>query len=164
MKIRGSFVSNSSSSSFLVPSQCPRHVDAVELPKEIWQAIDRHYVNWDGQRLDLARTADRWWLTTMVSDCCQEPYEELCKTPGAKHYLEGNDYPYGWYDDSSGYVSIKRNGTEFFICASDLTGLGPNRESLPEVVELRDAVKGILENKALNKSQQLAAIRSIFDY
>jgi len=164
MKLRASFVSNSSSSSFLVPSECPRNVDAIELPKEIWQAIDRHYVGWNGKRLGLAETADRWWLTTMVSDCDEKAYSEISKMPGVKSYLEGNDCPYGWYDDSTAYVVLKKNGEEFFIDATDLTGVGPRQEGLPEVVELRDAVKGVLSNKALNKSQKLVAIGNIFNY
>ena len=170
MKSRSGYVSNSSSSSFLIPGTkenaekmstgaCP--VPCLKLPEEIWRKIEQNHVDWEGRKLEMSSVSDEWWLTTLVSDC-MEHYSEVAGMPGAIAYLEGHDAPYGWYDDESGYIMFKRGGDEFYVDAYDFIGNGALE--LPGVVELREKAREILDSKSMNKSQKLDALKCLFNY
>jgi hypothetical protein len=82
MKIRKGFVSNSSSSSFIVIGKEPEGVSFAELTKEQAKNVidfinnDKWYkqsVNWDGQ--------DPVYMTAFLSDSCEwETWDEFCET------------------------------------------------------------------------------------
>ena len=163
MKTRNGYVSNSSSSSFLVPFKVEGQVSSVKLPKEIWKAIEKNHVDWDGKKFDMSKS-NEWWLTEMVSDC-QEQYSELSNDESIIQYLEGNDMPYGCYDEDGekAFIKFKKNGQNFYVLASDF--LDENGKSdVPESVQLREWVTKILESKNLSKSQKLDAVKFIFDF
>ena len=170
MKSRSGYVSNSSSSSFLIPNingNCDKMqnnmyvVPCVKLPEEIWKKIEANHVDWDGKRLDMSSVSNEWWLTTLVSDC-MDCYSEVAGMPGAIAYLEGHEAPYGWYDDETSYIVFKRGGDEFYVDAYDFIGHGG--VELPGIVELRDKAKAILDSRTLNKSQKLDALKCLFNY
>ena len=89
MKYRNGYVSNSSSSSFLVPKEPGGSINSIRLPREIWEAISRNHVEWNGERYDMSSSSE-WWLTEMVSDCRDE-FKELSDMKGSFAYLDGND-------------------------------------------------------------------------
>ena len=165
MKIRSNYVSNSSSSSFLVPADAvlPYNVSAFALPENIWKAIEKNHVDYNNEHLDLSSKSDKWKLTRMVSDC-EEVYAEVCSIPGVSQYLEGNDMPYGCYEDDADkyYIRLKKRDEEFYILSYDITGGSP--DDLPEVIWLRDKANEIFNNKSLNKTQKLALLMHIFNF
>ena len=97
MKTRAGYVSNSSSSSFLVPKEPSGRIGSIRLPREIWEAISRNHVEWNGEKHDMS-SSNEWWLTEMVSDCRDE-FNELSSMKGSFAYLDGHDMPYKYYDD-----------------------------------------------------------------
>lgn len=163
MKIRGGFVSNSSSTSFLVPHEVDGRITSLKLPEEIWKAIAENGTDMDGNKIDLS-ASNEWWLTEMVSDCLNE-YEEISKMDGAMHYLDGNDSPYGWYDDDSEkyYTVFKKREQKYYVLTSDLIG-ADGKADIPGIIKVRDDVIKIMFNKSLNKSQKLNIIKRIFDF
>lgn len=166
MKRRMSYVSNSSSSSFLVPKDVfddDIGMRCVKLPEEIWKAIERNHVEFDGTKLDLSSVSNEWWLTVLVSDCMDE-WGRINSIPGAKPYLEGHDAPYGWYDEDGekNYIVFTKYGEKFYVDAYDFIGHEGNE--IPDAVRLREEVNRIMESKSLNKSQKLDAIKCLFNY
>lgn len=163
MKIRSGYVSNSSSSSFLVPCEVSGRINSIKLPKEIWQSIEKNHLDWDGKKIDLS-ASDEWWLTEMVSDCLEE-YSKISKIPHSVSYLEGNDEPYGCYDEGGekDYIQFRKDGQRFYVLASDFIGEGGSSD-IPESVQLRDAARRIFDSDALNKTQKLDALRKLFDF
>lgn len=164
MKTREGYVSNSSSSSFLVPCKPDvMRVNCIKLPKEIWKAIEKNHVEYDGTKFDMSMS-EEWWLTELVSDCCSQ-YEELADIPNAIHYLEGNEMPYGAYDEDGekDYIKFKSQGQEFWMLASDFMDAKGDSE-IPEVAVLRDNVHKVLQSKNLTMSQKLSAISHLFDF
>ena len=164
MKRREGYVSNSSSSSFLVPCEpnLPR-VSAIKLPKEIWKAIERNHVEWNGKKFDMSMS-EEWWLTDMVSDCTEQ-YKQISDIPNVISYLDGNDMPYGAYDEDGekDYIIFKKNEESFFVLVSDFLD-EKGKEDIPGLVLQRDAVKRILYAKDMNKTQKLEALKSMFDF
>lgn len=163
MKTRNGYVSNSSSSSFLIPTELKGRVECIELPKEIWQAIARNHVEWDGKKLDLSGSS-RWWLTDMVSDCAEE-YGELSQMPHAVPYLEGNDMPYGCYEDDAdiNFIKFTKNGCDFYVLASDFID-ECGKKDIPDAVSLRIDANTILQSKSLNKTQKINALKKLFGF
>lgn len=162
MRTRFGYVSNSSSSSFLVPREYNAGgVESIKLPEEIWKAIWRNHVEWDGKKLDLS-VSDEWWLTNMVSDCIDQ-YGEIAESPNAIPYLEGNECPYGYYDRESDYIVFRRNDEHFYVLVSDFVDVN-GRTEIPDVVRLRDGARKVLESKDLNKTQKLEALKCLFDF
>ena len=171
MKTRQGYVSNSSSSSFLIPNingSCDRMrintyaVPCVKLPEEIWKAIERNHVDWDGKKFEMSSVSNEWWLTTMVSDCL-DCYSEVAGAPGALPYLEGQDSPYGYYDEDGekNYIVFKRGGEKFYVDAYDFIGSGGIE--LPSMIELRDKANARFGSK-MTKSQQLNALKCLFNF
>lgn len=163
MKTREGYVSNSSSSSFLIPHEIKGRVGCIRLPDEIWQAIWRNHVEWDGTGFDLSASKS-WWLTELVSDCCEE-YNEISDIPNSIAYLEGNDEPYGCYepDGERRYIKFRKDGQDFFVLASDFID-EKGHTDIPKAVELRDGAKRILGSKSLSKTQKLKALEFLFDF
>ena len=160
MKTRTGFVSNSSSSSFLVPfNVSEKGIACVKLSKEIVDCLNRNLFDYDGKKVDLSKSQD-WWLTEMVSDCDSARYDFLDKE--AIQYLEGNNAPYGWYDEDGEerYIQLKGHSPydDFFIAVGDLIGCPPQNE-LPEAFQMRSRINEILKCKALNKTEKLKAIK-----
>lgn len=165
MKNRFGYVSNSSSSSFLVPSDAsvPYSVTRYELPESIWKAIEKYHFDYDDKPLNLSGVSNRWSLTCMVSDC-EEAFATLCEIPGAVTYLEGGEMPYGCYESEceADYVILKSHGEKFYVYANDLTG--GHDGDMPEPLWLREKARGIFADKSLNKSQKLVLLEHIFDF
>jgi len=101
MKVRNGFVSNSSSSSFVVfgepPSEGVKHKQLTEDQiKHVIAFIDEDEyadkkVEWNGK--------DPAYMTQFISDCCDDIYGELCNNESAYYYMDGNhDGPYGGND------------------------------------------------------------------
>ena len=163
MKTRAGYVSNSSSSSFLVPKEPSGRISSIRLPREIWEAISRNHVEWNGEKHDMS-SSDEWWLTEMVSDCRDE-FNELSSMKGSFTYLDGHDMPYGCYDDEGekNFIKFRKNGCDFYVLLSDFIG-ADGTDDIPGSVKLRHDIRTILESKLLNKSQKLDAISSIIDF
>ena len=163
MKVRLNYVSNSSSSSFLVPKEPSGRISSIKLPREIWEAISRNHVEWNGEKHDMS-SSDEWWLTEMVSDCRDE-FNELSSMKGSFTYLDGHDMPYGCYDDEGekNFIKFRKNGCDFYVLLSDFIG-ADGTDDIPGSVKLRNDIRTILESKLLNKSQKLDAISSIIDF
>ena len=163
MKVRLNYVSNSSSSSFLVPKEPSGHISSIRLPREIWEAISRNHVEWNGEKHDMS-SSDEWWLTEMVSDCRDE-FNELSSMKGSFTYLDGHDMPYGCYDDEGekNFIKFRKNGCDFYVLLSDFIG-ADGTDDIPDSVKLRNSIRTILESKLMNKSQKLDAISSLIDF
>lgn len=163
MKTRNGYVSNSSSSSFLVPQALSSHVNAIKLPEEIWRAIWKNHVEWDGKTFDMS-ASDQWWLTTMIPEC-DNAYEQIANIPHAIPYLEGNSMPYGCYEDDSekNYLKFHKDGEEFYVLISDFLN-NDGKYDIPPAVTLRDNAKKIFNCKSMNKSQKLDALEHLFDF
>ena len=163
MKTRAGYVSNSSSSSFLVPKEPSGRISSIRLPREIWEAISRNHVEWNGEKHDMS-SSDEWWLTEMVSDCRDE-FNELSSMKGSFTYLDGHDMPYGCYDDEGekNFIKFRKNGCDFYVLLSDFIG-ADGTDDIPGSMKLRHDIRTILESKLLNKSQKLDAISSIIDF
>lgn len=163
MKTRAGYVSNSSSSSFLVPKEPSGRISSIRLPREIWEAISRNHVEWNGEKHDMS-SSDEWWLTEMVSDCRDE-FNELSSMKGSFTYLDGHDMPYGCYDDEGekNFIKFRKNGCDFYVLLSDFIG-ADGTDDIKGSVKLRNDIRTILESKLLNKSQKLDAISSIIDF
>ena len=163
MKTRAGYVSNSSSSSFLVPKEPSGRISSIKLPREIWEAISRNHVEWNGEKHDMS-SSDEWWLTEMVSDCRDE-FNELSSMKGSFTYLDGHDMPYGCYDDEGekNFIKFRKNGCDFYVLLSDFIG-ADGTDDIPGSVKLRNDIRTILESKLLNKSQKLDAISSLIDF
>ena len=163
MKTRTGYVSNSSSSSFLVPKEPSGRISSIKLPREIWEAISRNHVEWNGEKHDMS-SSDEWWLTEMVSDCRDE-FNELSSMKGSFTYLDGHNMPYGCYDDEGekNFIKFRKNGCDFYVLLSDFIG-ADGTDDIPGSVKLRNDIRTILESKLLNKSQKLDAISSIIDF
>ena len=162
MKTRTGYVSNSSSSSFLVQKEPSGRISSIKLPREIWEAISRNHVEWNGEKHDMS-SSNEWWLTEMVSDCRDE-FRELYDMEGSFTYLDGHDMPYGCYDDEGekNFIKFRKNGCDFYVLLSDLIG-ADGTDDIPDSVKLRNDIRTILESKLMNKSQKLDAISSIID-
>lgn len=163
MKTRFGYVSNSSSSSFLVPCNVEGRFSSIKLPKEIWKAIEENHVDWEGKKYNLSEESDEWWLTEFIPDSMEDAYEKISSIPNAHSYLEGSDAPYGWYDNDGEqrYVVFKDGETDFYVESSDLSG---KDGGIPEVISLRKKVKSVLFNKSLNKTQKINALKDLFDF
>ncbi len=164
MKLRIDYVSNSSSSSYLLPFKYDGRVSSIKLPEEVWKAIAKNHVGWDGKKPDMS-CSNEWWLTELVSDCCEREYSEISNAKNAIPYLEGHDKPYGWYeeDGEKEYITFKDEYTEYYVLVDDF--IDEHGEShIPEVFALRNNAKKILDAKCLNKTQKLEAIRHLFDF
>ena len=163
MKTRAGYVSNSSSSSFLVPKEPSGRIGSIKLPREIWEAISRNHVEWNGEKHDMS-SSDEWWLTEMVSDCRDE-FNELSSMKGSFAYLDGHDMPYGCYDDEGekNFIKFRKNGCDFYVLLSDFIG-ADGTDDIKGSVKLRNDIRTILESKLLNKSQKLDAISSLIDF
>ena len=161
-----SYVSNSSSSSFLVPRDLFNDDDigirCVKLPEEIWKAIEANHVDFDGKKPEMSSVSNEWWLTVLVSDCMDE-WGRISGIHGAIPYLEGHDAPYGWYseDGEKNYVVFTRFGEKFYVDAYDLNVCD---DGIPSVVQLREKANSIFASKALNKTQKLEALQCLFNY
>ena len=160
MKIRTNYVSNSSSSSFLVSQDVSNITDCIKLPKEIWEALDANYVDWNGNKLNLAKCSQDWWLTTLIYDGNEE-YETISKLKNTKHYLDGNDTPYDFYDNENKYVVFKKNYSEFYVDNKDICY---NEEDIPDVIKLRNQIKKIIKSSSFNKTQKLNMISNLLDF
>ncbi len=162
MKARLAYVSNSSSCSFLVPRKPDESVMSIKLPNEIWKAIEKNHIEWNGNRFDLS-SSDEWWLTEMVSDC-QEEFTRISDIPNAITYLEGNDMPYGCYSEGGekNFIIFKKDGTSFYVLASDFVGEN-GEDDIPDSIRLREGIRRILQS-GLNRTQKINAIRSLFDF
>jgi hypothetical protein len=163
MKVRLNYVSNSSSSSFLVPKEPSGRISSIRLPREIWEAISRNHVEWNGEKHDMS-SSNEWWLTEMVSDCRDE-FNELSSMKGSFTYLDGHDVPYGCYDDEGekNFIKFRKNGCDFYVLLSDFIG-ADGTDDIPDSVKLRNNIRTILESKLMNKSQKLDAISSLIDF
>ena len=163
MKYRNGYVSNSSSSSFLVPKEPGGSINSIRLPREIWEAISRNHVEWNGERYDMSSSSE-WWLTEMVSDCRDE-FNELSSMKGSFAYLDGNDMPYGCYDDEGerNFIKFRKNGCSFYVLLSDFIG-ADGTDDIPDSVKLRSDIRTVLESRIMNKSQKLDAISSLISF
>ena len=165
MKQRVSFVSNSSSSSFLLPSlpdenltQC--HVGYYELPKEYVELIEKNHFNWKGEHLELSGKSDKWYLTTILSDC-MEDYGKIADYPGAVEYEEWHGEP-DMYMDEGEVVTFHRGYDDFYLLSSDFVGFG--KDGIPDIVSLRESANRIFEDKHLTATKKLYALKKLFEY
>jgi len=155
MRIRNGYVSNSSSSSFLVPGEKAKDfkIPMYRLPDDMWRAIDRNHVTWDGKPLNLAEKSSEWWLTELYSDC-NDLYGELADA--GVGYLDGHMEPYGYEAGDCEYFVVHDGDCEYFVPMGDLTGIsGP----VP-LARLVKAVREVLDGK-MKMSDKLRAIRDI---
>ena len=160
MKVRNGYVSNSSSSSFLVPSKAelPCTVDAIKLPEDIWRRIEKYHADYDGKGIDLSSVSGEWSLTCLVSDCMPE-YEKVSGIPGAVQYLEGDSIPYGAYDEGDDYVTFRKDGEEYWVLASDL--IGTSEDDIPGEVWLRQKAREVLDS-GLTAGRKITLLKKIF--
>ena len=160
MKIRTNYVSNSSSSSFLVSQDVSKVVPCVKLSEEIWKALDKNYCDWEGEKLNLSEFSQEWWLTSMIYDG-DNAYNEILKLDNVKHYLEGNDTPYDYYDNEKKYTVLKKDYNEFYINNNDLCF---NEDDIPDIISLRDKIKKVIKSSSFNKSQKLNMIDNLLNF
>lgn len=165
MKERLGFVSNSSSSSFLIPGNVDLHVGVktLHLPEEIWKRIEKYHLDLDGNHIHLSETSGEWMLTEMISDCDND-YGKASEAPGAVHYLEGDSVPYGAYDDDAdkNYIKFKKDCAEFYILAADI--IGESEDDIPESIVLREKAKEIFDMKHLSAKQKNQLLEHIFNF
>ena len=164
MKQRKAFVSNSSSSSFLMPMDVSSiGVNCIMLSDEIVRCFRKYLTDFEGKNVDLS-ASDHWWLTELIADC-DSHYEELCEKGGIE-YLAGNEYPYGWYDEGGEkrYVLLRGGDeyNEFFVAIGDLIGK-EQQGQVPNGIRAKFVVEKILRSKVLNKTQKLSAIEHYFE-
>jgi len=100
----------------------------------------------------------------MVSDC-QDEFKELSDMEGSIAYLDGNDMPYGCYDDEGekNFIKFRKNGYSFYVLLSDFIG-ADGKDDIPDSVKLRNGIRTILDSKLMNKSQKLDAISSLINF
>ena len=100
----------------------------------------------------------------MVSDC-QDEFKELSGMEGSISYLDGNDMPYGCYDDEGekNFIKFRKNGCDFYVLLSDFIG-ADGTDDIPDSVKLRNGIRTVLESRLMNKSQKLDAISSIISF
>ena len=167
MRKRDGYVSNSSSSSFLIPFDIGElrlaGVSCIKLPNDIWKAIERNHVEYNGKKFDMSMS-ENWWLTDMVSDCV-DAYSAICETPNAIPYLDGDSVPYGYYDENGeqNFIKFRKYDTDYFILASDFIE-NDGKDDIPSYVHLRDEAKKVFNNKSLNLTQKMNLIKHLFDF
>jgi len=156
MKTRMGYVSNSSSSSFLVTKDVSQFLPCIKLTREIADAVIQNHSDWDGKKLPFELGTDLW-LTDFVYDCDDKKWEAV-KDAGGVEYMEGHGDIYSCDDN---YITFKKNGDEFYIESQDI--VDTNGNEVPNPAKIRDELLKILKNKSLNKSQQLGAVRHFLD-
>ena len=161
MKIRTNYVSNSSSSSYLVPCDVSDIVPCIKLSEEIWKAMEKNFIDWDGNKLNLSEISNDWWLTSFINEW-DSNHDEIQNVPNKIHYMSGNTEPYDYYDNSQEYTIIKKNYNNFFIANNDLFGVYD--DDLPDIIQLRNKIKSILKSSNMNKAQKLEAIKHFVDF
>lgn len=160
MKIRTNYVSNSSSSSFLVSQDVSEITPCIKLSEEIWKALEKNYRDWEGNTLNLSELSQEWWLTQLIYDGIIE-YEKIIELKDTKQYLEGNDTPYDYYDNEKKYTVLKKDYNEFYINNNDLYF---NEDDIPDIISLRDKIKKIIKSSSFNKSQKLNMIDNLLNF
>lgn len=156
MKIRKGYVSNSSSSSFLISKDVSDITDCIKLSQEIWKAIEKNYIDWDGNKLNLSELSNEWYLTSLISDC-DKAYEKIWNMPNKILYIEGHDEPYDWFDNPKSYTVFRKNYIDYYIKNHDLIGI--NNDDIPSCIEMRNKLTKIIKNSHLNKTQKLNIIK-----
>lgn len=160
MKVRTNYVSNSSSSSFLVSKDVSDITSCIKLPEEIWKNIEKYYVEEDGTRFNLSELSNEWWLTKLISEG-DKAYEKIYDMSNAFMYLSGWEEPYDWFDNPKSYVVFKKNYENYYIKNHDLFGY--YKEDIPSCIEMKNKLNEIIKNNHLNKSQKINAIKSFLD-
>lgn len=163
MKIRTNYVSNSSSSSFLISTDISNKVNCIKLSDELLQQLNKNYIDNNGNSFDFLSVSKDWWLTELISDCDSD-YSYVCdliKSNKAISYLNGNDEPYGYYDNENDYVVFNKNFNKYFILADDLCG---RSDDIPKVIDLREKIKKAIKNKDLNKKQKINLIEHLINF
>lgn len=161
MKIRTNFVSNSSSSSFLVSEDISKLIPCIKLPSEIWEAMERNYIDWEGNKLDLSSKSNEWWLTSFISEW-DDNYDMVGQSKNHYRYMDGHEEPYDWYDNPEHYTVFKKHGRTFYISNDDLFGIYD--DDIPNLIALKNKLTEIIKNNKLNKSQKLSAITHFLDF
>lgn len=161
MKIRINYVSNSSSSSFLVPKDISNLTPCIKLSDEIWKAIENNYIDWEGNKFNLSEISNQWWLTNFISEW-DINYDEVIKIEHIKHYMEGHEEPYDWYENQKAYTVFHKNCNNFFISNDDLFGIYD--DDIPEVIKIKNKLNEIIKNSKLNKEQKLNAIQHFLSF
>lgn len=104
MKKRISFVSNSSSSSFIIIDKIPKNVNYVQL-------TDEKVLSKIAKDLEIEKLEGNIYLTQFIADCT-DLYEDFHKELGSKLYSYQEGGCGGWPYDEEDYVEI---GDEVFL-------------------------------------------------
>lgn len=156
MKIRNGYVSNSSSSSFLVTKDISEFVPCVKLTREIADAVIKNHSDYDGKHLPFTEGTDLW-LTGFIYDGEDFKWNKV-KEANGEFYMEGHG---DIYSDDDNFITFNKNGDEFYLETDDL--VDTNGNSVPNPAKIRDELLKIINKKTLNKSQKLVAVRHFLE-
>lgn len=162
MKIRNGYVSNSSSSSFLISKEnidkIPGRFSYVKLDNEIIEAIKNNFVDWEGKKLDLSGS-DEWYLTQFISDSFEE-YSEISKI-GVYFMSGGHGGPYG--DDNEYYILKKDTwGDDEIVVPIEII----TEKNCPDIcngTNLKKTILNILKKKSISNDDKITMIKNLLN-
>lgn len=145
MKIRNGYVSNSSSSSFIVDfDTSDKGIACIKLSDEIIKCLQENLTDDENKLLNLSGSKT-WYLTEFVNDCDNKGYG-LVSEKGI-HYMDGGfREPYG---DEDQYIVLKNSmDDEFYLNKGDIFG---SIDGIPSGIDLSLKIQKILKSKVANK-------------
>ncbi|MFA6889900.1 MAG: hypothetical protein WCQ80_02630 [Bacilli bacterium] len=154
MKTRMCYVSNSSSSSFIIDfDTSDEGISCVKLSSEIVRCLQEHASDANFKKLEL--NLDKcWYLTEFINDCDNKNYDYVSKN-GIRYMDGGFREPYG---DEDQYIILKnKSHDEFYLDKEDLVG---HTDCVPAGVELSLKVQNVLKSK-LTQKQKLECISEL---
>lgn len=154
MKTRSGYVSNSSSSSFIIDFDSTYNgISCVKLSSEIVRMLRENATDADDKKMELTDNKT-WYLTQFVNDCDDDHYDKVANN-GIRYMDGGFTAPYG---EEENYIIIYNScKDEFFIDKNDLVN---SIDGAPTAIELSKQIKDILKSK-INAKTKLQCIENL---